>query len=160
MYPGNDRAPARTQGFTLVEVMMAASVMMLGIVGIIGVLVSGSEMLDVSRKQTIAMQIIHGQLDILRTYTWPTISSFPASKTVTFYAANQSSIISAGFVFGDNLPALSRGFTCTRTVATVRTNLKQVTFSVTWLGNTGRSYTRSGSTFYGKNGLYVTYERS
>ena len=41
-----------------------------------------------------------------------------------------------------------------------RTDLKQITFTVSWTGNTGRSYTRSGSTYVGKNGLYVTYQRS
>ena len=135
--------------------MIAACVMALTIVGMIQVVVSGSEMLDVSRKQTIAMQIIHGQLDNIRLSNWSQVSSLSSSLTVNVDGGDQS-----GFVFGSNLPTITKGFQCKRTIATVRTDLKQVTFTVTWTGNTGRAYSRSGSTYFGKNGLYVTYQRS
>jgi Tfp pilus assembly protein PilV len=142
-------------GFTLVEVMVAAAVMVLTIVGMIQVIVSGSEMLDVSRKQTIAMQIIHGQLDNIRLKNWTEVTALATPRTVSVEAGDQQ-----GFVFGPNLPTISKGFSCTRTITTVRTDLKQVTFTVTWTGSTGRSYSRSGSTYVGKDGLYVTYQRS
>ena len=45
-------------GFTLVEVMMASGVMILCIVGMIQVISSGAAMIDLSRKQTIATQIM------------------------------------------------------------------------------------------------------
>jgi len=149
-----------SDAFTLVEVMVASAVMLLGIVGMIRVLVSGSEMLDVSRKQTIAMQVIQGQLDNIRLRDWSVVDAYPASRTVNIDDADQNSNVAAGFVFGPNLPAICRNFQCTRTISTVRTDLKQITFSVTWQGSTGRSYTRSGSTYFGKNGLHVTYQRS
>lgn len=164
---------AKACGFTLVEVMVAASVMLMAIVGMMQVITYGSEMLDLARKQTIAMQIIHGQLDNVRLSDWTTISAYPASRTVNVDSSDQTTNIGYGFVFGlvgtgdvvdttdsiITLPELAKGFTCTRTVATVRTDLKQITFSVTWTSNTGRRYTRSGSTYFGKNGLYVTYQR-
>jgi len=147
-------------GFTFVEVMVAAAVMLLAIVGMIQVVVSGSEMLDLSRKQTIAMQIIHGQIDNIRLSNWATVNGYPATRTVAVDDANQSTNVSYGFVFGSNLPGISKGFSCTRTISTVRTDLKQVTFTVSWTSNTGRAYQRSGSTYFGNNGLYVTYQRS
>lgn len=137
---------ADKKGFTLVEVMIAAAVMVGGIVGMIKVLVSGSEMLDVSRKQTVAMQIIHGQIDSVRLNDWTTVSGWGAGPTTV--------AISSSF------QTVSQGFTCRRTVSTPKSNLRQVTFTVSWTGNTGRPYTRSGSTYVGKNGLYVTYQRS
>jgi len=146
--------------FTLVEVMIAAAVMVGGIVGMMHVIVSGSEMLDVARRQTVAMQIIHGQIDNVRLKDWTTISALTTPRTVAVDAADQSSNVVDGFVFGSNLPAISKTFTCRRTINTVRTDLKQITFTVTWTGNTGRSYTRSGSTYVARNGLYVTYQRS
>ena len=149
------KAHYRTKAFTLVEVMVAASVMVLTIVGMIQVIVSGSEMLDVARKQTIAMQIIHGQLDHIRLSNWTQVSALATSATVAVDGGDQS-----GFVFGANLPTISKGFRCTRTITDVRTDLKQVTITVTWTGSTGRSYSRKGSTYVGKNGLYVTYQRS
>jgi Tfp pilus assembly protein PilV len=143
------------EAFTLVEVMMAAAVLVLTIVGMIQVIVSGTEMLDVSRKQTLAMQIIHGQLDNVRLKDWSAVEALTTPCTVSVSAGDQS-----GFVFGPNLPTISQGFSCTRTITTVRTDLKQVTFTVTWTGNTGRSYSRTGSTYVGRNGLYVSYQRS
>jgi hypothetical protein len=144
----------------LAEVMVATAVVTLGLVGMIQAVVSGSEMLDLARKQTIATQIIHGQLDQVRLSDWTQIGLLTTPKTVSVDAADQTTNIAAGFVFGSNLPGISKNFTCTRTISTVRTDLKQITFSVTWTGNTGRQYTRTGSTYVGKNGLYVTYQRS
>lgn len=133
--------------------------MILAIVGMIQVIVSGSEMLDVSRKQTIAMQIIHGQLEQIRLSSWAQIGTLGATDTVPVDAGDNT-LYGKMFIFGTNLPAIAKGFRCTRTIATVRTDLKQVTYTVTWTGNTGRTYSRSGSTYVGKNGLYVTYQRS
>ena len=52
----------RREAFTLVEVMLAAAVMLAGVVGMIQVIASGSEMLDLARKQTIAAQIIQNEI--------------------------------------------------------------------------------------------------
>lgn len=154
----------RKNGFTLVEVMVAAGVMALAFAGMIQVIVSGFEMLDVARKQTIAMQIIHGQVDNIRLSNWTQVSNLGATDTVwvdaSDHGGNQAWNIADGFVFGANLPTVSTKFRCKRTVTTVRTDLKQVTFTVTWTGYAGRSHSRSGSTYVGKNGLYVTYQRS
>jgi Tfp pilus assembly protein PilV len=154
------KAKRSAAGFTLVEVMVGTAVMLLALVGMIQVIISGTEMMDVARKQTIAMQIIHGQIDNLRLSEWSTVDGYPGSRTVTVSGASQATNIGYGFVFGSNLPAISTGFTCTRTISTVRTDLKQITFTVTWRGNTGRTYTRTGSTYFGNKGLYVTYQRT
>src|SRR6185369_1083756 len=108
------------------------------------VVISGSEMLDVSRKQTIATQIIHSEIDKMHLSDWTTVNALPSSATVTI---------------NTSLSTISTGFSCTRTVSSVRTDMKKITFTVTWTGNTGRSYSRTGSTYFGKNGLYVTYQR-
>ncbi|MEX2045174.1 MAG: hypothetical protein WD941_07460, partial [Opitutus sp.] len=81
-------------------------------------------------------------------------------STATVDAAVQTTNISNGFVFGSKLPTISQGFSCRRVITTVRTDLKKITFTVTWKGSTGRTYTRTGSTYVGRNGLYVTYQRS
>jgi Tfp pilus assembly protein PilV len=140
------RAPrGRRSAFTLVEVMMGAIVMIAGIVGMMQVVMSGSEMLDVSRKQTIATQIIHSEIDKMHLSDWTTVNALPSSASITI---------------NTSLSTISTGFSCTRTVSVVRTDMKKITFTVTWTGNTGHSYSRTGSTYFGKNGLYVTYQRS
>ncbi len=154
---GNRKSQQR--GLTLVEVMLAATVLALALVGMIQVVVSGSEMLDVSRKQTIAMQIIHGQIEQVRLLNWTQIGTLGSTDTVSVEAGDNT-LSTKMFIFGTNLPAIAKGFTCTRTISDVRTDLKQVTITVTWTGSTGRTYSRSGSTYVAKDGLYVTYQRS
>ena len=139
------------EAFTLIEVMMAATVMALGIMGMIQVVISGSEMLDVARKQTIATQILRSEIDNLHLSDWTTqVSQFPLSPTTTPITINSS------------FQAISQGFQCQREVWDVKADhtLRKVKFTVTWTSNTGRAYARSGSTYFGKNGLYVAYQRS
>jgi Tfp pilus assembly protein PilV len=139
--------PRKQRAFTLLEVMMAATVLILAIVGMIQVVISGSEMLDFSRKQTIATQIIHDKIESLHLVDWTTVNVYPASATVTV---------------ASTFAAVSTDFTCTRTVTSIKADgtLYKITFTVTWKGNTGRAYSRSGTTYFGKNGLYVTYQRT
>ncbi len=153
----------RACAFTLVEVMFAAAVLALAVVGMIQVVVAGSQMLDLSRKQTIAAQIIHGQIDDIRLRDWSELSNttmFPADYTAAVDASDQTTNVSKGFVFGSQLPTITQGFTCRRVISTVRTDLKKITYTVTWKGNSGRTYSRQASTYVGRNGLYVTYQRS
>lgn len=130
---------------------MAAVVLLAGIVGMMQVIISGSEMLSVSRNQTVAAQIIHNEIDKIHLVDW---ASLPATGTTAFTPDASFSPVTQTLYSP----------TYSRTVSTVRTDLKKITFSVSWrstkLGNNGRLYTRSGSTYVGKNGLYVTYSRS
>jgi len=54
---------------------------------------------------------------------------------------------------------LRQNFSCTREVSIVKTGMKKITFTVSWTGNTGRVYSHSSVTYFGKNGLYVAYQR-
>ena len=118
--------------------------MLAGIVGMMQAVTSGSEMLDVSRKQSVATQIIHNEIEKIRVSDWTDITALPSTALVPLNSSFQAS---------------SPSFKCSRSVSDVKTDLKQVTYTVTWVGSTGRSYTRSGSTYVGKNGLYVAYQR-
>lgn len=140
------RAPTSAQNaFTLVEVFFAAGLMLVGVVGMIQALTIGSEMLDVARKQTLAEQIIQSEIDKVRMNSWTAIKALPASATITI---------------NTSLQTVCAGFTCTRTATSVKTDMRKLKFTVTWTGNTGRSYTRTGETYLGKNGLHVSYQRS
>ena len=150
------RPPSKASaGFTLIEVMLAAAVLLAGIVGGIQVIMSGSAMLETSRKQAVALEIIHSELDRVRVQDWSVLangsnvavdlaSRYPAASYPAFQTALGSS-----------------SFACTRTIADVsgKSNYKSVEFTVTWKNHNGTSSTRSGSTYVGKNGLYVSYQK-
>jgi hypothetical protein len=164
------------------EVALAATVLALTLVGMIGVIESGSQMLDLSRKQTLANQILHGEIDELRLQSWQTISGYDTADNAVFgtgYGAGPTLLSTANDtaygLFVSNYPRTSSIFTLTRTVVCVQpaqsnpcpfgsyaTNplLLQVTFTITWTGVTGHSYTRVSTTLVGKNGLSVAYQRS
>ena len=132
---------------------MAAAVMLVGLVGMIQVVSSCAEMMDLAKKQTIAAQIIQDQIGKVHVADWATVSTYTASASVTIDPSFASS--AANF----------QKFACTRTVVDdpTRANMKKITFTVAWqTGVVGRirTFSRSGSTYVAKNGLYLTYQRS
>ncbi len=155
--PPNSRFQS-SRAFTIMEVALAATVLALTLVGMIGVIEAGSQMLDLSRKQTIAEQIIHSEIEQLHLQSWSTVSSIPASLT-------QMTSTGTGPLYLD--PAFPTTFTCMYQALPVNdaagnpiNNFVQVTFVVSWTGITGIRYTRTGTTLAGLNGLYLSYQRS
>jgi hypothetical protein len=63
------------------EVALAATVLAFTLVGMIGVVESGAQMLDLSRKQMMAAQILHSEIDQLRLQSWAVVSGYPAGLT-------------------------------------------------------------------------------
>lgn len=162
------------EGFTIMEVALAATVLALTLVGMIQVVDSGSEMLDLSRKQTIAAQILHSEIDQLRLQSWAAVSIYPAGPTQFTTALGQPLYDPVLAEFAQQLGG-TFPYTLSRTVSCIQPNqpdllpgtpypnpplLVQVTFTVGWTGVTGHSYTRSSTTYVGQNGLSVAYQRS
>jgi len=156
-------------GFTIMEVALAATVLALTLVGMIQVVDSGSEMLDLSRKQTIAGQILHSEIDQLRLQSWAAVAAYPSGPTqLTTSAGPNYDAVLAGFsqTLGGGFP-----YTLTRTVTCIAPSgnpfpyllpplLLQVTFTVAWTGVTGHTYTRTSTTYVSQNGLSAAYQRS
>jgi uncharacterized protein (TIGR02598 family) len=166
-----------SEGFTLIEVVLAAMVLLAGLVGVIQVISSGVEMLDVSRKQAIAMRIIQSEIDKLRLNNWTKITSLPLSPTSETAVVDTSRDPQSKTLFYDATSPLTTTdklrivevgtpvdstFTCMRTVeyVTGETGVRKITFTVTWQRNGGHSYSRSGFTYFAQNGLYVAFQRS
>jgi Tfp pilus assembly protein PilV len=170
--------PAKgASGFTLVEVMMAATILVVGFIGLIEAVTIGSEMIDTSRKQQVAMQIIAGEIESLRSGPWTTIAGLSASGTISVSqtgvaSGNESSFAICNYTStnGDDNTALlnlARGFTC----SFVRTRLRpssatsstvtylEIVYTVQWTSNTGRTYRRSEQAFFGQNGLHLSYQK-
>jgi hypothetical protein len=151
------------RGFTVVEVMLAAAIMVAGIVGMMFAVTSGAEMLDTSRKQTIATQIMHGELERIRVSDWTKLVAltpdFPMEGTQQGYAETKGprlvQWISSDAAFPQNVFRVSRTLKYTGP----EKNRLAITYQVNWTGTSGRAYSRTSSTFVGKNGLYVAYQR-
>ena len=149
-------------GFTLIEVMMAATVLVVGFIGLIQAMTVSSAMMDAARRQTLAAQIMNHEIEKLRFASWTTISGLPTASTA----------ITIDPQFTTAIAASGAAYTLTRTVTSPdpATNLREVNFTVTWVVTTSRhkqdgtiltfTYTRSNSAYFGKYGLNLTYQRS
>ena len=166
---------------------MASIVTVVAIVGLIQAVTIGSEMQDVGRKQATAMQIIRNEIDRVHLQTWSTVNAFPTSATITINSAgtglqactpaatgqtafaltNYTQSYTPPFTNQANddntrLMALAKGFVCSLSITTIsgRANFLVLKYSVTWTsGNRQKTYTRSGTTYYGAYGLNVYYRR-
>jgi prepilin-type N-terminal cleavage/methylation domain-containing protein len=165
--------PARrgtgARGFTLVEVMMAATILVVGFIGIIQAVTIGSEMLDTARKQIIAEQIIDGEIENLRLGKWTTLAGLPANPSITVNQTGTAASDTPGhsgslgkFQLDNNpvLMAVAPGFVLSFTKTLVRTGYYRITFTVTWTSNTGRSYSRSREAYFGQYGLNMSYQKA
>lgn len=150
------------RAFTLAEVMMASVVLLIAIVGLFEAVTIGAGMLNVSRKQSVALQIIRTEIEAVHLdSTWP--AGGPATGTIGPVAVDTiDSSSPIGFPELLTLKALGKGFTVSRIVFPVRASpnwVKKITFSVSWSESSGRSYTRTGYTYCAKNGINALYQR-
>ncbi len=175
---GSVRAPGagRPAGFTIVEVMMAAVILVVGFLGMIQAITIGSEMLATAQRQTLAGQILDHEIGKLRLDPWSTISAL-SDSAATAYTSDQTAIntaiTSSGVVFRLEVD-----------VTDLTTDLREITLTVTWTksGTTtaattatgswlqrlsfssaapiSRTYTRKTTAYFGKYGLNLNVQRS
>ena len=165
-------------GFTLVEVMMGATILVVGFIGLIQAITIGSESLDTSRKQQVATQLIDTEIERLRAGSWSAIANLPATGKIQINSAGKISGTMTAFALSNYtnassdddqyLTPLAKGFTC----SFVRTYLRpasatsgNVTFikfvyTISWKSNTGHTYSRSTEVCFGMNGLHLSFQKS
>jgi len=150
-----------SSGFTLVEVAMAAVILLSAFVGMIEALGIGSEMLDTARKQTIAAQVIQSEVEYLRLQPWTTISALTTTST-PIPVSSTDSATPLHAALNSSLKSLASAFTYTLTVAPSdpHANLRQITITVNWTSITGKNHSRSSTFYAGKTGLNVAYQRT
>lgn len=141
------RSPA---AFTLLEVMIAATILALAITTSITTLQRGFAALDSARKITLAGQLMQSELEKLRLEDWSRVSAYPATQDIT-------GTIEAAFSAS---AAITHSFRLTRRVDDIHDGMKQITLTTTWTTHDGRPVARSYSTYYGRNGLYDYFYNS
>lgn len=168
--------PATSAAFTIVEVMMAAVILVVGFMGMIQAITIGSEMLATAQRQNLAAQILDHEIGKLRLNSWSSISALTDTSAATYSSdltAINNSITSSGV-----------SFQLERDVTDLTTDLREVTLTVTWTksGTTtdataatgswlqglsfsgaapiARIYTRKSTAYFGKYGLNLNVQRS
>jgi len=149
----------RNGGFTILEVAIAAGVMVMVISSSIIVMQSGFKALDNARKTTLASQITQSEMERIRMLNWTQVSGLPASPGYPTIALTD--------IFPQNtateqkvLAEMQATFTATRTVTVLSADpngLLLITVEVTWKGIDGITHKRSTNTRYCENGLYSYY---
>jgi len=138
---------ARPRAFTIVEVMMASVILVVGLIGMIQGITIGSEMMATARRQNIAAQILDHEIGKLRLLSWDVSGSTNDISGLTDVAA--ATYVSDLASLNTAIAASGVTFTLARTVTTVTTDLREVTFTVTWTksGTTTAATTATGSWF-------------
>lgn len=131
----------RARGFTLVEVMVASVVLVLGITTAITTLQHGFRAVDSARNYTFASQVMQSEFERLRLKSWAQLEELQNSRnTAVTVTAVQGMATDA--------------FTCERSIRDLKTDMKEITLVSTWRGIDGRTHTVRYITRYGKSGLY------
>lgn len=134
----------RAGGFTLIEVMIAAGVMLLAVVGSLRVMQSAFYSLDAARGLNIATQILQNEVEKVRMSNWTVINALPAAE---------STPVAVDPVFATESFVRDR-FQLTRGVTDVRSGVRDVTFTIRWNAYNGVPATRTVRVRYVQNGLY------
>jgi type IV pilus modification protein PilV len=138
---GSPRRAEACDGFTLLEVLVAAVVLALGITAAIGALQSGLQALDNARNYTTAAQLMQNEMERLRLKSWSQLQSMQDNGD-TIVATN-STTKSGG-----------EPFACTRTIRDLKDDMKQIELVSSWRGYDGRPHSAQLVTRYSKTGLY------
>jgi prepilin-type N-terminal cleavage/methylation domain-containing protein len=148
----------KRRGFTIIEVMLAATVLALAISSSIIVLQHGLRALDTARYTTLAGQILQSQMEKLRLLSWEQmthatygpinfttfraeVATVPTAEMKRFKAAGLEARCAQSIVAATG-PTTALG-----------SSMLQITLTATWTGMDGRPHSLSYMSNYGKYGL-------
>lgn len=135
------KATRKGRAFTLVEVMVASIVLILGITTAITTLQQGFRAVDTARNFTYASQVMQSELERLRLKSWAQLEALQG-------ASDQGVAVTG--VRG----AASATFSCQRSIKDLKPDMKEITLVSTWQGIDGRAHSVRYLTRYAKTGLY------
>lgn len=135
-----------TEGFTLIELMVAISIFSLAIAGAWMGLNKGYDLVEASRQYTRASQILQSEMEVLRNYNWNEVDALPASELLTV-----DPVYSNG---ADDM------YSITRTVSPVNSTLKQVGVTLSYVNRRGRTVVLKYVSFYAQDGVNDYYYRT
>ncbi|MBC8009076.1 MAG: prepilin-type N-terminal cleavage/methylation domain-containing protein [Burkholderiales bacterium] len=136
--PNAGSARRRRFGFSLVEVLLASTVLMVGISGALVTLQRSIDSIAQARQLDAASQLMQTELERLRLLNWNQLQSLQDS-------GRTSVAVPPGGDFAR--------FSCERRIRDLRDGMKEITLVASWGGLDGRAYNASLVTRYGRSGL-------
>jgi Tfp pilus assembly protein PilV len=131
---------ALQDGFTLVEVMIAGLILLLGIGSAIVALQRGLQAIDTARNLSYASQLMQSEFENLRLKSWAQLQQLQDSAGTS--------------VPTQTVPGINKSFTCTRTIRDLKADMKEIALRSSWRGYDGREHSVQFVTRYGRSGLY------
>lgn len=125
--------------FTIMEVMIAMTVLLLVFMSALAGLTIGYRMLEEARTSTLASQILQSEMENLRLKNWTQLNAMPATEPFTI----EVDTALAGFP----------NFVCTRSIYTVQADIKEAVLTVAWVAKDGRARSRRYITYLAKEGI-------
>ena len=138
-------------GFTIVEVAVAAAVMLMAVSTCLLVLQNGYKGVDTARSAILAGQIMQSEIERIRLMSWADINN--ATKLPPDADVDISTFVAAD-------PKIASKFRVRRLITPVtgrEDSMVTMTVTVTWTNSDQTSHTRTLSTRYSKDGLYDYY---
>ena len=129
------RTPTGPDSFTILEVMVAATVLLFAIVTAITTSQRGLQALDTARNLSASSQLMQSEMERLRMMSWVQLQTLQQSgdtRVVHEHAGR---------------------YMCTREIVDVRPDMKQITLTAVWRGHDAREHTARMITRYGRSGL-------
>lgn len=133
-------------GYTLIEVMVAASIFGMVIVGGISGVRMGFHIVDNSRHYTRVSQILQSEVESLRSLSWADLNQLPDNELVNINAQFSTS------VYDD--------YAVRRRIYTESTTLRRVEIAVAYKTRSGNPVTLKYITFFTKGGVNDYYYRA
>lgn len=130
----------------MVELLLAVAILAFVFAGAMTLVARGFGVMDDSRLNTLAGQVLQSEMETLRLLNWAELSALAASETFSA----EAEFAEAGF----------NRFTCTREIEADGTSMKKVTLTATWDSTNGQRRERSYVTFISQDGLNDYYVRS
>ena len=128
----------RAAAFSMVEVMVASCVLMLGISGALVTLQRSLDSIAQARQLDAASQVMQSELERLRLLNWSQLQALQTSGQTTVDPPSG----------GD----FAR-FTCQRQIRDLREGLKEITVTASWGGLDGRAHSARLITRYSRAGF-------
>lgn len=146
-----NRRPRRLLAFTLVEVLVAMAIAGIGIGALYAALLSGLRVVQLSREDLRATQVMVELMDTLRLYSWDQITDptfTPKHFDIEYDPVGATNGVGSAFIYKCEMN-VKQG----PADVAYRDNMKTVTLDIEWRNDTKQKRKRTFVTYVTQNGL-------